>query len=341
MEPLEALSSSLFALLQDSSKSDVKLVCPGEGEVFVHDLILSARSPVFDSMLRSDMIEKKTGTIIINDFGIGIVKEMVHFIYTAKIENESLENLKNLLVIADKYQISSLIDVCSKKLVENISKENVLKLAAFGETLSADLLVEACANNLADDLSILDNNLEEELKASPLFLTKVLGALKRSKPGLTVSRFTSTSTDEWTCDWPRVDSISFATNREAKLLKIGLYGNQTLDKIPIDVTVRKGRLDSSIPVMRQITTYRSNGTTHPINVPINVKIEKYTEYTISVCIKSSEHGTFSGDDGKCQVILPTEGFEVSFMNTTSCPNVGTDNGTSVEHGQIPTLKFAL
>merc|ERR1719154_327416 len=293
-------------------------------------------------MLRSDMIEKKSGTIIINDFGIVIVKKMVRFIYTAKIENESLENLKNLLVIADKYQISSLIDVCSKKLADKLSTENVLELAAFGETHSANLLVEACANNFADNLCILDHNWEKELKASPLFLTKVLGALKRSNPGFTVSRFSSTSTDEWTCEeWPRMDSISFATNRDSKLLKIGLYGNQTLDKIPIDVSVRKGRLNSSIPVMRQLTTYRSNGTTHPIDVPINVKIEKYTEYTISVFISSSEHGTFRGDDGKCQVILPTEGFEVSFMNTTSCPNVGTDNGTSVEHGQIPTLKFAL
>ena len=90
MDAIEALSSDLSSLLRNTSKCDLKLICPGEGEVSVHSLIISARSLVFNNMLETNMSEKQTGTIIIKDFNIAVVKEMVHFIYTGKL-NEGFE----------------------------------------------------------------------------------------------------------------------------------------------------------------------------------------------------------------------------------------------------------
>ena len=67
MDAIEALSSDLSSLLRNTSKCDLKLICPGEGEVSVHSLIISARSLVFNNMLETNMSEKQTGTIIIKD----------------------------------------------------------------------------------------------------------------------------------------------------------------------------------------------------------------------------------------------------------------------------------
>ena len=129
MDGLVSLVRDFLSLLQDSSSSDLSLLCP-DGQVDVHRLVMSARSPVFSSMLNSDMVEKTTGTIKIGDFKIEVVKAMVHYIYTAKIE-DLFEDICDLLVLGDKYQIKALVEDCSKKLIQSISRSNALELGAF------------------------------------------------------------------------------------------------------------------------------------------------------------------------------------------------------------------
>ena len=63
-----------------------------------------SRSPVFRAMFQSEMVEKQSGVVSIDDAGVEEVTEMVHYMYTAKIDR-NFNKIKELLVLANKYQV--------------------------------------------------------------------------------------------------------------------------------------------------------------------------------------------------------------------------------------------
>ena len=63
-----------------------------------------ARSPVFRAMLSSDMRERQAGIIRIDDAGLDVVRQMLRYMYTAKIQ-QGFNRIKELLVLANKYQV--------------------------------------------------------------------------------------------------------------------------------------------------------------------------------------------------------------------------------------------
>jgi hypothetical protein len=75
------LQRSLKQLLQSEDVVDVKLNI-GTAQLNAHRCILCARSPVFNAMLTLDMAERTTGTIIIDDMDLEVMKECLVFMYT-------------------------------------------------------------------------------------------------------------------------------------------------------------------------------------------------------------------------------------------------------------------
>ena len=55
-------------------------------------------------MFQSEMVEKQSGVVSIDDAGVEEVTEMVHYMYTAKIDR-NFNKIKELLVLANKYQV--------------------------------------------------------------------------------------------------------------------------------------------------------------------------------------------------------------------------------------------
>eukprot|EP00092_Neocalanus_flemingeri_P091540 GFUD01116074.1.p1 GENE.GFUD01116074.1~~GFUD01116074.1.p1 ORF type:complete len:350 (+),score=49.22 GFUD01116074.1:48-1052(+) len=334
MEALNSLTSDLFSLLQDSSTSDVTITCH-DGQVPAHGLILSARSPVFSTMLKSDMLEKETGIIKIEDFKVSVVQAMLHYLYTAKIE-DTFDNFKDLLMIGDKYQIPSLVEDCSKELLPTISRSTALELGTFAETYSAHSLVDKCAEFLSENLDVLNKNWKEDVKKSPLFLASILGCVK-SAHFLEVSRFGSIGTmgddtgPSWGCSGYTVDAITFKVSRPSSLISIGLYGSRDTDTIPVKVEVKR---NVSSSVLSMSTSYKSCGKEDPIKIPLRVDLEAETLYTICVCI--SKDYTYAGMDGNREVNLLGGRLRVQFVDSPDSTNM-----TDVEWGQIPTLGFKI
>ena len=71
------------------------------------------------------MPEAKTGKVNIDDFNAGTVETMVYFLYNDNVLDEKMIN-PDLLRLAEKYNIKSLMDFCSEYLEENLSLENAL-----------------------------------------------------------------------------------------------------------------------------------------------------------------------------------------------------------------------
>merc|ERR1719158_2587792 len=85
------LAEDLRRMLQDGNYSDVTIVV-GEQVIDTHRVILAARSPVFDAMLRSNMKEGLAGKIIIEDLDPRAVRDMIGYLYTGDVKQETLDD---------------------------------------------------------------------------------------------------------------------------------------------------------------------------------------------------------------------------------------------------------
>jgi speckle-type POZ protein len=101
-----------------------------------HKVVLAAGSPVFSAMLQSEgFTEKKTNILKIDDLEPPVVKEMLRFLYTDRVEKMD-ELAKDLLVAADKYLMASLKTQCRAELERTITIENCLELFVLADTHS-------------------------------------------------------------------------------------------------------------------------------------------------------------------------------------------------------------
>ena len=94
-------------------------------------------------MFQSKMMESVKGEIKIDDTDEDVLKEMLRYIYSVKVE-EKFEKFKELLVLADKYQVEDLIKYCGTKVVESLNTENVLQIGVFAELHNAEDLMQEC-----------------------------------------------------------------------------------------------------------------------------------------------------------------------------------------------------
>jgi hypothetical protein len=112
------LPSDLWLLVQERILADFELVIH-EGtknhSFLAHRVILAARSTHFSNMLHSGMIESRSGKVVITDTDVAVFKQFLHFLYTGSVV-EPFTDFEELLIIADKYQIDSLINLCETKV---------------------------------------------------------------------------------------------------------------------------------------------------------------------------------------------------------------------------------
>ncbi|CAL1296284.1 unnamed protein product [Larinioides sclopetarius] len=130
---VEALEEDLQWLYTDGFLSDVKLKT--NSKTFpAHKIILSTRSPVFKAMFTSNMKEKSSKIVDIEDMDDDTVHRMLLYIYTADIEDLHWESALQLYEAADKYEILMLKMKCSAYLAANLNPNN-----ACGVLVLADL----------------------------------------------------------------------------------------------------------------------------------------------------------------------------------------------------------
>lgn len=332
---MESLSSDLASLLTSEESGDLVLVC-GDGEVKAHRSIMAARSPAFKAMLESEMEEKRSGRVEVKDFGIKIVKAMVKFIYTAKIdeENEDLD-LVELMKIGSKYFIKSLVEECGRKLARDISKDNVLDLGIVADLFSAEDLLKSCANFLIKNLVVLGDGWENLLKDSTMFLN-IVRCLKDSLRNLEcvhVSRFLGVS---GTCPLSygiKKEAIKIELNKAATLVSVGLFGINANGEILVRVEILNEKLEIIFSTDEGAVYTSTAGSSLPVYVPVNVMLDASTEYTVVALINSGTSPTYSGHGGQA-VVKSNNNLTVVFTQSSE-----STNGTKVESGQIPSLCF--
>ena len=130
----KALATDLENLFLDPWNSDILLVCQGE-EIAAHRVVLGARSSVFRAMFQSKMMESVKGEIRIDDADKDVLKEMLRYIYSTKVE-EKFDKFGELLVLANKYEVKDLIKYCGTKILESLSTDNAFEIGTFAHVPS-------------------------------------------------------------------------------------------------------------------------------------------------------------------------------------------------------------
>jgi len=175
----EKMSNDFTALLESGQFSDVTIKCEGHS-ISCHKVILGARSPVFNAMFIHNMTENQSRTIDIEDLDIETVKDMLKYMYAARIENLNTRSPR-LLEAADKYALSELKEVCEDTLCSSLSVDSCLECLVLADLHNAEELKAAAVKFIVDRSAEFVDQVDR-FKAYPDLMAELFKAMAKSPP---------------------------------------------------------------------------------------------------------------------------------------------------------------
>ncbi|XP_071033417.1 speckle-type POZ protein B-like [Parasteatoda tepidariorum] len=176
--PQLPLQKDLKKMLLEREHTDLNLHA-GKEMIPVHKCLLSARSPVFSAMFKRDMKENQTGVVDIPDVESEVLRSFVEYLYTDIFSNTEFEHVLNLLLVADKYQVNSLKERCSKILISKISTENIYEVISVADLVNQVALKQLALNYIkTNKMAIIQSPdwsdwVERNMKLAIEILTKL------------------------------------------------------------------------------------------------------------------------------------------------------------------------
>ncbi|KAF8763957.1 kelch-like ECH-associated protein 1A [Argiope bruennichi] len=123
--------------------SDVSIRVEWEGQKWQfpgHKLVLCTMSDVFRTMLETDMLEKSSNIITIKDSCPYAVKQFLKYLYMGTVDFTNWLQAVNLLKIAHKYSVQTLISLSEAYLITTVVFSNACSLYELARTYSLKLL---------------------------------------------------------------------------------------------------------------------------------------------------------------------------------------------------------
>lgn len=140
---LEQLSISMMKMFEDKDYADVEIKCGGK-IFFAHRNVLTARSVVFAEMFQNDLSGAFMRKLYIKDVRCDILEKFLIFLYSAKVEFESITTATELYELAEKYDVFLLKQRCFYFLTENITSHSLIQIVTFADKQQdKDLLIYA------------------------------------------------------------------------------------------------------------------------------------------------------------------------------------------------------
>jgi len=136
--------------LHNESFTDV-VITVEERKFKAHKLILSLNSPVFEAMFNHEMKEGLGGVVNITGVTPVAVERMLEFMYDRSVPN-TMEQCKELLVIADKYGVSKLKKACENVISKHLTNSTVTDILLFADTNDAAFLKDTCLNYIITNM---------------------------------------------------------------------------------------------------------------------------------------------------------------------------------------------
>ena len=145
----------LSRMLGEAIHADVT-IHTADGTLSAHKAILSASSPVFQSMFHHDLKEKESSTIYIEDMTLESCMTLLSYLYGTITQEDFWKHRGSLLGAANKYDIAALKDACEESLLEDINTMNVLERMQEAWLYQLNKLKKGCLTYLFDFGKIYD-----------------------------------------------------------------------------------------------------------------------------------------------------------------------------------------
>ncbi|KAJ3043016.1 hypothetical protein HDV00_005923 [Rhizophlyctis rosea] len=111
----------------DLTDFTIESVTDGGRQVRVHRLVLCARWPHYNNMVASGMSEATTGVLKLHDT-YSSIRAFVRYLYTDSLDGISVEDVTDLLVMANRYCMERLSKLCGEFLHRQLDVENVARV---------------------------------------------------------------------------------------------------------------------------------------------------------------------------------------------------------------------
>ncbi|XP_053294670.1 kelch-like protein 40a [Pleuronectes platessa] len=132
------LQDGLCDLLENDKFVDCVLKIQ-EKEFPCHRLVLAASSPFFKAMFLSDLEESKKREIVLKDVEPVVMGMILRYLYTSDISLTE-QNVQDIFMVANMYQIPSIFSVCVSYLQEKLVLGNCLAIFRLGLLLDCPRL---------------------------------------------------------------------------------------------------------------------------------------------------------------------------------------------------------
>lgn len=109
-------------------------------EFKAHRTVLIARSTVFAGMFKHHTSEKQTGIINIPDCDAETFQQFLEYLYSGKLEDISFDSSVNLYITSDKYDVKELKTFCAKYMIQNLTVENVCDVVILADKYDEEML---------------------------------------------------------------------------------------------------------------------------------------------------------------------------------------------------------
>lgn len=139
---LDTLSENFKSLFGNKDSCDTTLFVMGK-EYNAHRAVLIARSPVFAAMFKHETREKQTGIVNITDCDSDSFEEFLEFLYCGKLEEPSFRSAVDLYETSDQYEVLELKTFCSQYLMDNLTVENVCDVVIMADKYEEINLLDA------------------------------------------------------------------------------------------------------------------------------------------------------------------------------------------------------
>ena len=162
----KSLENMMGEMFLNDKFSDCTVFCQGR-EFNCHKAVLAGRSVVFDAMFTHDMKETRRGEVVIKDLDSDTVGKMLAYVYTGKVE-EIEAKAAELLAAAEKYILPELKIITEEALCRTMKIDNVVDMLVL-----ADLHKASSAKSVA--MKFMLENAKELVSQDGENLKKKLG----------------------------------------------------------------------------------------------------------------------------------------------------------------------
>lgn len=138
-------------------------------------------------MFNSDFSESRENIVNITCKNLEMFKLMLQWIYVGEIKFPTdLEDVFDLLVLADEYMLNDLKEKCEEDIKTNIDEKEALKILILCEqnSIISNEVIDKCKTIFIDEFDKIlkqNPNLEEEIVKIPGLVTKLFSHIHAKK----------------------------------------------------------------------------------------------------------------------------------------------------------------